>query len=211
MVTYAFLCNPELVNAPYREIADRAGVAVGTVAWVIKGLKAADFIREKGRKQGRRLVHYRKLFDRWVETYPEKLKPKYQLGQFMAADPCWWQGIDIQNYAGYWGGEIAAAEYTDYLKPVVATVYLPENTRTRLLKDARLRKVADRNGHEPGTVFLYQLFWPHTLNEIDTLRGEGLVHPVLVYADLVATGDTRNLEVARRLYEQHIAQYCRED
>ena len=40
-VIYTFLCNPELVNAPYREIAEKAGVALGTVGWVLNGLKAA--------------------------------------------------------------------------------------------------------------------------------------------------------------------------
>lgn len=211
MVIYAFLRNPKLVNAPYREIAEKAGVALGTVGWVLNGLKTAEFIRDKGRKKGRHLIQYRKLLERWVEAWPEKLKPKQLVGEFIADDPYWWKNIDIQEYGGYWGGEIAAAKYTNYLKPQVATVYLPEHGRTQLLRDARLRKATVWTGEGAGTVLIYRPFWPVQLDELDTELRKGLVHPILAYADLVATGDPRNLEVARRIYDEYVAQYCRED
>ncbi len=101
-------------------------MAVGTVGWVLSDLKAAGFVHDKGAKKGRRLVHYRKLLERWVEAYPEKLKPKQLVGEFTADDPYRWKAIDIRVYNAYWGGGIAAAKYTDYLNPKVATVYLPE-------------------------------------------------------------------------------------
>jgi hypothetical protein len=211
MVIYAFLRNPKLVNAPYREIAEKAGVALGTVGWVLNGLKAAEFIRDKGRKKGRYLIQYRKLLERWVEAWPEKLKPKQLVGEFIADDPYWWKNTDIQEYGGYWGGEIAAAKYTNYLKPQVATVYLPEHGRTQLLRDARLRKATVWTGEGAGTVLIYRPFWPVQLDELDTELRKGLVHPILAYADLVATADPRNLEVARRIYDEYVAQYCRED
>lgn len=211
MVVFAFLCDPGLVNAPYREIAEKAGVAVGTVGWVINGLKAAAFIRDTGGKEGRRLVRYRKLLDRWVDAYPEKLKPKQLAGAFVADDPNWWRAINMLDYEGYWGGEIAAAKYTNYLTPQVATVYLPERTRMRLLRDARLRKAPEWTVDAPGTVLIYHPFWPAQRRDAGMHTNEGLVHPILVYADLVATGEPRNLEVARRIYDEHIAQYCRED
>jgi len=210
-VVYRFLCFPELVNAPYRKIAEEADVALGTVGWVLNGLKAADFIRDTGGKKGRHLVHYRKLLDRWIEAWPEKLKPKLILGEFIADDPYWWNAIDIQKYHGYWGGETAAAKYTNYLKPKVATVYMQEHLRNKLLRDARLRKAAEWGGNGAARVLIYRLFWPERLNEFDTELRKGLVHPILVYADLVATGDARNLEVAQRIFNEHIAQHIRED
>lgn len=211
MVVYAFLLYPELVNAPYREIAEKAGVAVGTVGWVLNGLKTAGFIRDAGGKKGRRLTQYRKLLDRWVEAWPEKLKPKQFVGEFVTDDPFWWEDIDITAYDGYWGGEIAAAKYTNYLKPEVVTAYLPEHARTRFLQGARLRKATEWTGHGAGTVQIYRPFWPEGLDVADINREEGLVHPLLVYADLLATGETRNLEVAKRIYDEHIAQFVRED
>ncbi|MES9903529.1 MAG: type IV toxin-antitoxin system AbiEi family antitoxin [Sedimenticola sp.] len=211
MVVYAFLRHPELANAPYRRIAEHAGVAVGTVGWVLNGLKAGDFIRDKGKKKGRRLINYRKLLDRWVEAWPEKLKPKQLIGTFNANDPYWWEGIDIRDYDGYWGGEIAGAQYTGYLKPKIVTVYLPETDHTKLLRDARLRKAITTEGEEGANVLLYRPFWPKQPDNFENGFRRDLVHPILAYADLIVTGDSRNLETARRIFDEHIAQYCRED
>jgi len=210
-VVYAFLCHPVLVNAAYREIAEKAGVSLGTVGSVLNGLKAGGLIHDQGDRKGRRLTHYQKLLDRWVEVYPEKLKPKQWLGDFVAADPYWWKGVDIQRYGGYWGSEIAAANYSDWLKPQVATIYLPEQARNHLLGDARLRKMTEWADERQGVVHIYRPFWPELLDEVDGIPRQGLVHPILAYADLVATGDPRNLDAAGRIYDQYIAQYCVQD
>jgi len=211
-VVFAFLCHPELVNAPYREIAARAGVAVGTVGWVVNGLKAAGFIREGGAHKRRRLVHCPRLLARWVEAYPEKLRPKLSMGEFAADDPHWWQGIDVTAYGGCWGGEVAADRYTEgYLRPQVATLYLPEQARTRLLRDARLQKATEWSGTQAAKVVVYRPFWPERPTADDTVCKDGLVHPVLAYADLIATAEPRNLEAARKIHDQYIARYCRED
>lgn len=214
-VIFAFLCQPDLVNEPYRVIAEKAGVAVGTVGWVLNGLKAAGFIREKGSKQGRHLINTQKLLDRWIEVYPEKLKPKQLIGEYIADDPYWWKQIDIEKYDGYWGGEIAAEKYTGYLKPQVATVYLHKKALNKLLADAHLRKATKWHEEKAGTVVIYQPFWDEDMMVLDTepvaYINKELVHPILVYADLVATGDTRNIETARRIYDEYITRYFRED
>lgn len=191
-VIYAFLCNPELVNAPYRDIADIAKVALGTVGWVIRDLKKLKFLIDRGKRHNRRIERYQGLFDRWVETYPEKLKVKQFMGNFAALDPEWWKKFDITRYGAYWGGEIAAAKYTKYLKPEEVTIYLPEVTKGGLFTDARLHR--DPN----GKVKIYQAFWEMPQNY------DGLVHPVLAYADLIATGDARNIETARMIKDEHI-------
>ncbi len=202
-VVFALLCDPDFVNAPYRDIAQRADVALGTVTVVLAALKAGEFIREGGEQGERRLVHRRALLTRWVEAYAEKLKPKQWLGDFVANDPYWWQQVDIQNYLGYWGGEVAAAKYTAFLKPKEVTVYLRAPERVNLIRDARLRKPDEGTA---GTVHVYQVFWEGTGG-----FAPGLVHPVLAYADLITTGDPRNQEAAEKLYEDHLAQHFDED
>ena len=213
MVVYAFLCNEYLVDAPYREIADRAGVAVGTVGWVINALKAAGYIRDLEWKKGRKLVNHRRLLNRWVEAWPEKLKPKLLIGEFEAEVPYWWKQIEINELGGYWGGEIAAARYTDYIKPQEAMVYIPKKNANKLFAEARLRKMNDWNKEINVLVHVYEPFWPRVEGYLENefWENEGLVHPILAYADLIATGDPRNHEVAKRLYEQHITQFIPED
>lgn len=210
MVLYAFLRQPELVNAPYREIAQRAGVAVGTVGSVIAALKAAGYLRDTGTTQGRHLTRCRKLLERWVEAWPEKLKPKQFMGEFIADDSRWWDKFQLGKYEAYWGGETAAAKYTRYLTPQIATVYLRDGA-SQLIRGARLRKATEWRGEQGARVQLYYAFWQPQLDELNHAPKNDLVDPILVYADLIATADPRNLEVARKIYDEHIAQRLRED
>lgn len=216
IVVYAFLCYEWILNEPYRTIADRADVAVGTVGWVINALKAGGYIRKVDWGKARKLVNHQKLLDRWVEAWPQKLKPKLHIGEFEAQDPYWWEQIDITKYDGYWGGEVAAAKYTNYLKPEEVIVYIPKKNTAEFFTEARLRKLTNRN-RDAYKVHVYEPFWPKVTEYLDNeyWPKEGLVHPILAYADLIATEDTRNLETAeqvKRLYGQHIdRQFIPED
>lgn len=55
-VLFVFLCQPEFVNASYREIAKKAKVALGTVGWAIRDLKEAGFLIGT-KKRGRKLIN----------------------------------------------------------------------------------------------------------------------------------------------------------
>lgn len=212
-VVFGFLCDPDLVKAPYRKIAERTEVALGTVGQVVQALKAAGFLIERKQKKERKLINQKRLFERWVEAYPEKLKPKLKVGDFAAGDPTWWKAFNIEKYGAFWGGEVAAAKYTGYLKPKVATVYLPEARGTKLLAAARLKK-ANYPEMEEHLVTIYRPFWQLGLDKnrekeaaLPGIALPGIVPPILIYADLVATGDSRNLETAREIYERYIAEY----
>jgi hypothetical protein len=138
-----------------------------------------------------------RLLEEWVTTFPIRLRPKLNPRRFRAPDPGWWEQARLPDGAR-WGGEVAAARLTDHLKPAAATIYLePAKTRealATLVPEHRLR--ADPQ----GTVEVLDAFWK--LPEQGT-PGD-LVPPLLVYADLMATLDPRNLEVARRIREQYI-------
>jgi hypothetical protein len=198
-VLYAFLCNLELVNAPYRDIAHAADVALGTVGWVITDLKELGYLVEMGKKK-RRLKGLKKLFDRWVEAYPEQLKPKLLIGKYTTDEPIWWKNTKLNKFDVYMGGEIAAEYLTHYLRPEIKTVYVRKRPQELQLA-FRMRK--DPNGE----IELYKTFWNVECDWID----KKIVNPMLVYADLLATGDPRNIETAEMIYEKEIARYLRED
>lgn len=203
-LTFAFLCDPAAVDLPYRVLAKRADIALGAVGPVIEDLRAAGIIVVTRRRGPRRLQNYQKLLERWTEAYPEKLKPKLRFGDFAADEPDWWKRFEIELYEGYWGGEIAAARYTQHLIPEIATLYVPEARVGDCLRDARLKKypLGTADGYR---VQLYRPFWPVPAEQTD------LVHPVLVYADLIATADRRNRETARLIFDQYLAGYIKQD
>lgn len=213
-VIFAFLCNPELVNAPYRTIADLADVALGSVGWVVRGLKETGLLVDKGNGSGRRIVNYQKLLDRWVEDYPLKLKPKQLIGKFTTENPDWWKELDLSQYGALLGGETAAAKVTRYLKPKITTVYTRETFKNPLFAKARFRKADEYIKSSEPVINVYRLFW----NEEDWRRRFALldkkipndiVPPILIYADLIATGNVRNRETAELIYDDYIAQYCK--
>lgn len=205
-IIFAFLRNKELINAPYREIADQAQVALGTVGWVIRDLIAQGYILEGINKKQRKLTDFVLLLNKWVEVYPYKLKEKYKIGTFTTDDPYWWETINLKKFDAQWGGEIAAAKYTNYLNPKHAIVYINKENMKDLLQAARLKKPET---HEKTNVQidLIEPFWNKRIKDaknIETTEQADLAPPIITYADLIETGDARNLDTAKRLREKYI-------
>ncbi len=193
-VIYALLCDPTLARAPYREIAEKADVALGTVGWVIRDLKEMRYVIDRGNKNIK-LKNYTELLDRWVEMYPGILRPNYTLGEFNKDITTDMKTLDPKKYNAYWGGEVAGNKYTGYLRPEIDTIYVPVKYQAELIRELKLFRGGD-NRH--GIVKLYKPFWKKPENY------DGYVHAVLAYADLIATGDARNLETARMIKDEHI-------
>lgn len=199
-VIYTLLCNPKLEEENYRKIAKVANVALGTVGWVMQDLKKMGFLIDMGR-HGRRLIKKEKLLEKWVITYPEQLRPKQLIGRFNAMDPDFWKYKDLP-FEAYWGGEVAAAKLNKYLKPEIVTIYTNEETALNeyIIKN-RIRK------DPSGKIEILKTFWEKEQKK----TYPNLVHPLLIYADLQATGDARNIETAEIIYEQELAGFIRED
>ncbi len=198
-VIFALLCEGELCNIPYRDIADKAQVALGAVAKVMKEITAQGFLVETIDKQ-RRLIRKRELLDKWMTAYAEKFRPKKLIGKFTGTKLDFWRQAELEHFNAQWGGEVAAYLLTRYLKPEIITIYTrrPIHDLTLALK---LRQ--DKNGN----IELRERFWKCDNPEPD----KTIVPPLLVYADLMATGDTRNIEAARHLYNDRLQRYINQD
>ena len=193
-VVYALLCNPGLENKPYRTIAEMADVALGTIVGVMRDLEQKNFLMDM-EKKGRQLLNKKDLLTRWVTTFPEQLRPKLKLGRFQALDRDWRENVAFNNKA-YFGGEVAAGIITKYLKPQFVTIYAYQPLGPLLLKN-RLKNDPD------GNIEILEVFWNFTFN----WNHPDLVHPILIYADLIATGDERNIEAARMIYEKELYRF----
>ncbi|CAB1055850.1 hypothetical protein D1BOALGB6SA_584 [Olavius sp. associated proteobacterium Delta 1] len=198
-VIFALLNNPSLVNKPYRIIAEAAGVALGTVGWVINDMKEMLFVLDMG-KAHHKLLNLENLLKRWIEVYPEQLRPKQIIARFETDNQNWWQQANIKEFGAFWGGEVAAAKLASYLKPARVTIYTDQPPGKLVFKN-RLRKA------DHGNVEVLTPFWNFDYG----LADEGIVPPLLIYADLMATGDNRNIEMAGIIYEQYLARLVREN
>jgi hypothetical protein len=193
-VIFPLLCHPEWADRPYREIAKMAGVAHGTVGWVLAELPKLGFMAEVGGK--RRLLQPERLLRQWVEAYARTLRPRLLIGRFHTDQLDWHKTLDPGKYGYLLGGEAAAARLTEHLRPGTITLYGPK-VEPRLILDQRLRP------DPQGKVDILRRFWKFD-------DDHPLLTPLpLIYADLVAIGDARCLETAKLIYGDIIARFGR--
>lgn len=191
-IVFFLLNHPELTAAPYREIAKRARVALGTVGETLADLQQRSYLTPE--KPGpRRLLAPERLAEEWVTHYPVKLRPKLNARRFAAPRQDWWQNLDIRPYQARWGGETAAAKLTGILKPARITIYMHGKPDPLILAQ-RLRPDAN------GEIEILETFWTPD----ETRQPDDIVPPLLAYADLMATTDARNIETAKLIRDQHL-------
>lgn len=195
---FTILCQPELLNAPYREIKNAAGIALGAVGWVFFDLTQRGLMTGGEHKHARQFLERKRIINEWVTNFPLKLRPKLHPVKFRVPTPDWWKNVDVTKYNAQWGGEVAADKLTGYLKPATFTLYLHledgHRELTRLIADHRLRP--DPN----GDIEVLDAFWQLPPDQTHP----DVVPPLLAYADLLATLDPRNLEVARMIYDREL-------
>jgi hypothetical protein len=198
-VVFALLSKPDLITDTLREIAAKSGVSLGTAAGIMEELKTRLYLIEDSRGI-RRLIRRKDLFEAWVTAYPEQLRPKILLGRYRG-EHGWWHEKALQPAWTQWGGEVAASHLTNYLFPQEITIYLIGSRLNDFLFENKLGLDVE------GNVEILERFWT-----MDAQAQEReTVHPMLVYADLIASGNKRNVDTATIIYDQHLSGYLRED
>ncbi len=195
-VTFALLCDPELANAPHRAIAAAAGVALGAIPAVLADLQQTGHLLVLAKH--RCLNATKRLLDEWALTYARRLRAKTLQATYLVKDFDTWPQWPLDAQA-LWGGEPAANLLVQYLKPGVLTVYA-ERLPPKLLVEQQMTMV--RGAHLGARVLEWRKpFW----GNMPTAARQDTVHPVLVYADLLATGDARCIETAQLVYDEYLA------
>ena len=189
-VLLLYLTNEEWLNRPYRQVADKAGVALGTIPVIITALRRLGYLINVYDRI--KLVKKEELVKRWVEAYGEKLKPNIKLGNFMldVRNEQNWKQIGWIDEQTLWGGEPAADLLTNHLNPQEFTLYTTQNIKG-LIKNYHLLP------REDGQIVVYEKFWEFQ-EEI-----QKTAPPLIVYADLIHTNDSRCIETANIIYERY--------
>lgn len=193
-VVFQFLVDYELIGRPYREIANLTETALGNVNNIMKGLEKDGFLIRLDRGE-KRFQDRKNLLERWMADYKEILQPTLRIGRFRFTGTnktAHWKEIPLDGKTTWWGGEPAGDILTNYLQPGELTIYTTK-PRNELMKELRL--IPDPE----GDVTVFTAFW-----NMDKQENKQNVHPLLVYADLMNTGDSRCHETAQMIWDKYL-------
>jgi hypothetical protein len=198
-ILFALLCNKDLLNSSYREIANKADVSLGSVSNIFKELFIRGYLVNIGHHRIR--FHQKEiLFEKWTMFYGENLRQKNIIGRYTAQEHDFWKKRDLSPELGLWGGEVAANILTDYINPEIITIYTNKPVNEIVLK-YKFHKRLD------GKIEVRKKFW----NFDEKSEKNNLVPIILIYADLMSTADSRNIETAEIIYKEYIERHLREN
>jgi hypothetical protein len=198
-ITFALLTQAGLVHAPYRAIAAQTAVALNTVNLAMDDLMNRRLVVLKGKR--RIIADRRRLIEDWVSLYPVRLRPKLGARRFssFASDQNWWRGDALPALGARLGGDTAADILTHALKPTTLTLYSHAGVTPGLMAKGMLRP------DERGNVEVIEAFWPAQAEPGWHLSHREVVHPLLVYTDLITSDDDRHRGVAQTIYDRYLA------
>ncbi|MCB0515625.1 MAG: type IV toxin-antitoxin system AbiEi family antitoxin [Chitinophagales bacterium] len=192
---FALLHQPELLNMPYRDIAPIAGVALGSVTYVMNDLKAGGFLLEIQEKE-KKLTQFPELLERWVSYYKEIFYPKIIKGRFRFSLPHYyekWQSLNLKEVDTLWGGEAAAFLLAGGEIPQRFSIYTPLRWQDIAKKYAL---IPDKD----GDVEIVAKFWDDEIIKGQSYpHKEVIVPPLLVYADLMGSAEAKNNALAQQI------------
>lgn len=181
---YCLLVNPDNINKSFRELSELSQISLGSVSTIVQELVDSKFLLKTQNKKI--LKNKIDLLKRWVIAYNDVLRPKLFMKRmnFMnKSEYSNWSSLDLSSVSekSLWGGECAASIMTKNLTPSNFTIYT--NTTWQSLGKS-LKLIPDEN----GKIEILRLFY-------DAEEGN-TVSPLLTYADLMGSGDSRNIETA---------------
>jgi hypothetical protein len=188
---FQFLIDPDKAQLPYRDLAEFAGISIGSVSTIMRELTDLNFVLKTREKK--KLKNTKELLNRWIIAYHDALRPRLvkKLMRFINPENySKWKEINLEqtDSLSFWGGEPGANLLTGYLHPGIFTIYTNRNWQS--FKDIGL--VPDEN----GKVEILEIFW-----NIKNCQG---IPALLIYADLMRSGSDRSIETAKMIFEDEL-------
>lgn len=180
-VIFALLSWPPLLDGPVRELARTAGVSLGQAHDTLELLTQYGFLHENRRLAA---AQRERLIDQWTAAYPTGLGSVARTDHFSGD----WSDLNVADRAIYVSGEAAVPAL---LRPETVVLYT-DGLPVELIRARRWR----RDDARPN-IFIRRLFWRSPQPPADSG-----IHDApwpLVYADLLASKDSRQREAAERL------------
>jgi hypothetical protein len=202
---FAILGNPAILDSNVRRMADIAGISHGAAGTALLMLEEIGLVGKNASGQ-RMLLQPGRWLDTWTEGYLGRVRPKLETLRMSSPTPLssLLELVSPTMREVILGGEQAAAYSGLGLKPGALTLYIDRQQAAvmrDLVRDLKLRKDPD------GNVELVDIFW--NTRELPSFP---TVPDALIYADLIGSGDARNLEIAATLKKRivdHVASEAR--
>ena len=196
---FAIFNQPQFLQASYRDISNKVNIALGSVGPVMDDLYASGYILDEGEK---RLVNKKRLFERWVDGYLEKLRPKQIMACYSSNNENWWQDAKPFDFHGLWGGEVVIAKSTPFMVPESISLYF--SSRRKQDEFARYYGLEES---DDGNICVYKSFWAPSYAGDDNADN---LSPMIVYADIVDAINPGSWDVAKTFYGEAIADLLQE-
>ncbi|MCB0480624.1 MAG: hypothetical protein KDC83_04290 [Flavobacteriales bacterium] len=191
-VVFQLLMDSNAINDTQRSLAKKAKVSLGSVPLILEELTQAGFVIQLDRHT-KKLNNQEKLLLKWADSVYEKILPSHLVGRFVCVGKTALELLRENPFdtSTQWGGEPAAALLTHYLRPQEFTLYTEFHPKAL----ARKYKLVPS---DKGEIAVYQKFWNH-------MDGKNTyVHPTLIYAQLITSGDDRNIDTAKIILDEYI-------
>lgn len=190
-VICSLLAWPSLAHARVKDIAEAAGVSVGQAHDTLSQLQEGGFVGPSG------LRRQDDLLELWTAAYPTGLGATLELQRFVGdPSPHRVMGTDLWRHPAL-SGEAAVHDLLG--RQLTLTVYVTEF-------DPGLAVVNrwHRDPQKPSNVFVRRRFWSEVMRpaEYDAKDQELAPWPI-VYADLRASRDPRQVEVSKVWRNNH--------
>jgi len=191
---FAIFNQPKFLHASYRDISNKINIALGSVGPVMDDLYASGYILDEGE---RRLVNKKRLFERWVDGYLEKLRPRQIQACYHSNNDDWWKVAEPSKFQGVWGGEVVVAKSTPFMVPETISLYFSSDSKYK-----EFAKHYDLQEDDGGDIYIYKSFWSPSYAGDENPDG---ISPMIVYADIVDSINPGSWDVAKTFYGDAIS------
>ena len=198
LVYFALVAEPELRGASIRTVAAAVGVSKSAVAHARSKLEREKLLVV--RRSGEDWLDTQAVLDRWLVGYTEVVRPRLMVGGYRTQDT---DPDQLEHHlerdmpkglAWGYGGGAAAYRLTRHYRGETTVIHVmkPPSDLGRALRAVR----SDQN---PSLIVL------RSAGPL-LLQGSvpGIAHPLLVYSELLGTGNERAREAAAEVRERYL-------
>ncbi len=216
-VMFELLASEAARRLPIRELASRAGAGKSSTAVALRRLEEAGLLLRT--QAGIRVTRPRELFERWLVGQLDHVMPRTLAGRFRTAET---DPLKFETKA-----EAALSEYSEVLQAGIESSQTPaqspiefawggtaaawrmhhyfRGTDTILHVSQLPPSLANRLGLLPSMIGNLKIYEHGTIAQT-AFRGtvSRAMHPMLVYSDLIASGEERSMQTAEMIRKEFL-------